>query len=552
MGYWKAENKGEEFVSNTKVFEAKETIEDIQKLPIKDVPERGIRKETLEEFDVRVAVSTADGNTVEAVYFPSYNQKGKIVGYKKQDLTKDKSEKGHWSTIGAVTIHNKLFGQNQMEQIDRKRGNQTITEGEWDMLSCYQSMRDSVQGTKYADLKPYVVSIPMGTANAVEAIMCNIDYVKSFDSLTMFFDNDEATKKEKEKGIMRGFEAREAVANALLGSGLGLFVLTAKNGNKDASDMLQNGMGDVLAKMVQFDKRPYSAEKIVRASDISLEELIAPREEGIYCNEFPKLMDKIHGFRKRELVLLTSPSGVGKSTVVSKFSSSIMQQGERVGMIYLEETNKETLQRMIAAKLKVNYNKFKHNPLSVADLEDITKARQEIIDDDKLIMLGHFGSLPIEELMNKVRHMHFVEKCGYIFIDHLSVVISGSHIENERKELDIVMTELAAFCAANDVGIIAISHIKRLEASDLKPPKGKEDQPFWVRITKEMMRGSSALEQLSWIVLGLEPEILPTRQRGRVRLVSLKNRPWDALGEADTFTMDSESWEVILSASEDF
>src|SRR5690606_23490317 len=116
-----------------------------------------------------------------------------------------------------------------------------------------------------------------------------------------------------------------------------------------------------------------------------------PRPEGVYVNEFPKLMDKPHASRTRALDLLTSPSGVGKSTVTSIFASSFMESGEKLGMIYLEESNKETMQRLIASKLKVSYLKFKDKPLECATLEQITQARDEIVDNDLLVMLGHFG-----------------------------------------------------------------------------------------------------------------------------------------------------------------
>ena len=390
----------------------------------------------------------------------------------------------------------------------------------------------------------------MGTKNAVEAILHNEQFVKSYDAATLFFDDDHCTPAELKKGIMKGHEAREAVASALVGSGIALMTITPSEGLKDASDYLQANKSQELSKLVQFGKRVFSAEKIVKASDISFEDLIAKRTEGLYVKSFPKLMDKLHGFRTRELVLLTAPSGVGKSTVSSIIANAFIDHGERVGQIYLEETNKETLQRAVASKLKVNYLKFKNDPISVANIDAIRIAYDEICKDDKVIMLGHFGSLPITELMAKIKHMHLIEGCKYIIVDHFSLAISGSEVENERKELDMIMTELAAFCAANEVCIIAISHINRTAADQFKAPKGKEDEPFWVKVTKEMMRDSAALEQLSFVIIGLEPEILPDRSRGRVRLTVLKNRPWSYLGACDEFTVDDDTWEVLLSQAE--
>lgn len=844
-----------------------ETVQDILKYPIMAITERGLTKETCEKFGVRTGLSEKDGKTPEAYYFPQYNQKGTVVGFKKRDITVPKEDEGHWSAIGSVSVGHKLFGQEACETNPRKRTMLILCEGEEDMMSIWQACTDSVKGTKYAGLEPMVVSITLGTKNAVENVLRNKGFIDSFESVAFFFDDDYCTPQELKRGAMKGHEARDAVAGALLGGHLQMWTFVPTNGFKDASDYLQAGKSELLAKTVQFEKRPYSAQKIVKASDVSLEEIMAPRPEGIYVKEFPGLMEKIHGFRTREFVMVTAPSGCvdantefltksgwkkiseysstdlvgqytdrgelqfvkplqyiklpckelnsvktqlidmqlcddhtfvyftrgsntprkmlfsevmrkhsensrgfsgqiattfkysgtgvdmtegelrlqvavmadgrivregannytqmrftkerkyrrlidlctqfnlkfkdnglsgtvrkqyevivwpkcrdkffdakywnctseqlaiicdevlkwdgcestqqysstrpgdadfiqfafatigrrstvgrdsriekytneypgvvninrrgpkaglcggstskapivkvpttdgfkycfqvpsgmlvlrrngrifitgncGKSTVVSFFSNAFIAEGERVGQIYLEETNKETLQRAIASKLKVNYLKFKNNPTSVASMDRIEQAYKEITEDDKVVMLSHFGSLPISELMNKIKHMHFVEGCRYIILDHLSMVISGSDVQDERKELDMVCTELAAFCAANDVCVIAVAHLNRSAAEMFKPPKGKENEPFWVRITKEMMRGSSALEQLAFIVIGLEPEIMPDRSRGRVRFTVLKNRPWSYLGAADEFELDDDSWEVILSERE--
>ena len=118
--------------------------------------------------------------------------------------------------------------------------------------------------------------------------------------MTIFFDDDKATPHELSKGIMRGKEAREAVAAAFIGS-IELWSVQPTNGKKDASDYLQAGLSGELAKLVQFGRKPLVTEKIVKANVLSIEDIIKKREEGIYVEESPSLMEKIHGFRKPPL-----------------------------------------------------------------------------------------------------------------------------------------------------------------------------------------------------------------------------------------------------------
>lgn len=539
MGYFKAGKQKEKEIVN------KETVQDILKYPFVEAKDRKVSKTTCEKFGIRAALSEKDGKTVEAYYFPSYDQKGKIAGFTKQDVTKHKSEKGHWSTVGSVTIGNKLFGQDVAEEVQRKKNVIVVTEGQWDCVSSFQALVDNVKGTKYEGLEPFVVSIPMGTGNAVEALLHNESFIQKYDGLCLFFDNDHATPAELKKGILKGKEAREAVAAAFIGAGMSITTVIAEGEYKDASDYLQDGESESLAKLIQFGKQVYAAEKIVRASEIDLEELLTPQKPGFMVKCFPKLMKGLNGLRESELTLFLAPSNVGKTTVCSILGAEIMDDFH-LGMIYLEEDKRETFLRQIASKLKVNYLKFKENPLSVATREDIQAVYDDIAQNNKLAIVDHFGSMPVDGLMNKIKHLHLVEGCRFIILDHISMVVSGTETDNERKELDIVMTALASFCAANPVHVLVISHINRTNAQQFLPPKGSEGEPFWVNVTKESARGSSALEACSWNIVALEPEVMPDFSRGRVRFKILKTRFGNFLGIADVFTLDKETWQPIL------
>jgi hypothetical protein len=548
LGYWQKITER----LNVQKITPKETVKEVLTYPFVDAKDRGVTKETCERFGIRAGLSEKDGKTVEAYYFPSFNQKGKVVGFTKQDITKGKEEEGHWLAIGSVSINNKMFGQEVAETISRKRTNIIVTEGQWDCVSTYQALVDNVRNTKYEGMEPQVVSIPLGTKNAVESVLHNEGFVTSFDAITLFFDDDCCTPAETKKGVLKGAEAREAVAGALIDSGMSLMTVVAQEGFKDASDYLQNNKSTDLAKLVQFGKKPFSTEKIIRASEISFETIIEPQKRGVVVDCFPKLMERLYGLRDHELTMILAPSGSGKSTVCSILADKFMEDGYKIGMIFLEEGNKDTFQRLIAAELKVNYLKFKRDPISVATSEMIRKVYDSITTGGNLVLLDHFGSMPIDSLMSKVKHMVLVEGCKYILLDHLSMVVSGNETENERKELDMVMTALASFCAANAVHLIVVCHINRTDSHQFLPPKGKEGEPFWVNVRKESARGSAALEQFSWNIIAIEPEIMPDFSRGRVRLKVLKTRFGDSLGIADVFTLDPDTWEVILDKEDSF
>ena len=138
-----------------------------------------------------------------------------------------------------------------------------------------------------------------------------------------------------------------------------------------------------------------------------------------------------------------------------------------------------------------------------------------------------------DKLMNQVRYLHKLCGCKHIVIDHLSMVISGLQTNNERKDIDVLMTELAAYASSNDVHIHAVVHLKRVDDYVKKKNNNEEQEPYWREINLGYLRGSGGLEQLAFNVVAIESEVMPDGTRGRVRLKVLKNREWGELGICD-------------------
>lgn len=522
-----------------------ETVAEILGYPILAIPERKLSKETCHTFGIRTALDPKDGVTPIAHYFPAYDKSDNIVGFKKRDLTKAKHEDFHFTTIGKVGTDCKLFGQSQAEKITRKHKRLFFVEGEYDVAAAHEALTKVVKDTKYADLVPFVVGLNCGCGNASQSALHNESFLNSFEEIVLGFDNDKATDDELKKGIMRGKEATDAVASALMADNL--FIAAYRENLKDPCDYIIRGLFKELSADLGFADTKYTAEKIISASSVSLESFMKSLPEGVLIPTFPRLNKILHGIRESELTVVTAPSNAGKTTVVSEFLYQLMAAGKRCGAIFLEEKKEETIKRLGARYLGVDFKSFKEKPTKVGKSPDeLAQAHNWVTGQDKLFIVDHFGSMPIDTLMNKIKYLHYVCKCDVIILDHLSMVISGSAIKDERKELDMVMTQLASFCASSTCHVIIVNHLNRDIASEFKPPKGKEDEPFWVRVTKEQLRGSASIEQLAWNIVAIEPQIMPDRSRGNVRLVVLKNREWSYLGVADEFHVDDSTGEFIL------
>tara|TARA_Y100000588_G_scaffold244854_1_gene259082 strand:+ start:19115 stop:21028 length:1914 start_codon:yes stop_codon:yes gene_type:complete len=555
------------------------TVEEVKTFPCVAVPQQDILKEDAEYFGVRSEYSQEDGTTLVASYFPYYNQDGKLTGYKRRDWTKDKEEIGHFTVVGVVKVSSQLFGQHKCNP--SKKTTLVMVEGEGDCIAAYRDMLNAINNSSWKGrLVPNVVSLNCGAGNAQQSVAHNEEFIRSYKDICSVMDNDEATEMERAKGVKKGKEATEDIASYLLSPDF--YVLKYPEGVKDVRQWV-GSFPDGFAKAVAFSKLKYSPEKILSTRDVEVGDLRKKKKKGVPLRHLKKLEHKTKSPIKGELWTLTAPSGAGKSTIARDIEFDLasylkkglrpedienfrpdevikcedglirladFEEGEKLGIIRLEEGYDESLNSLYAMDLGIDPKKFVEDIEGNISVEDHNKIHRDWQEKDCLYVLDHFGSLGIETLISKLKQM-MAFGCRWFLLDHYTMLVSGMRTSNDVKELDIIMTELAAFCQQYNVFILGVSHMKR---KNIDPPKCKDtgDQlPFFYPVRKEDMRGSAALEQLSWVVILLEPEELPNRSRGRVRLVIAKNRRGKVLGIADTLWQnedgtyrDASDWEV--------
>ena len=120
------------------------------------------------------------------------------------------------------------------------------------------------------------------------------------------------------------------------------------NGNyKDASDALQAHDTNAICRAI-WDAIPYRPDGIVEGQSL-LEAVTTPSPPADYDYPFKGLNDKLHGIRHGELVCITAGSGSGKSSFCRDLAAHLLKDGERVGYVALEESNRRTALGLMSA-----------------------------------------------------------------------------------------------------------------------------------------------------------------------------------------------------------
>ena len=447
---------------------------------------RGISEKTAEFYK-----TYKDGDVLRHYYFDS---SGKVVGAKVR--TKDKQ----FRCEGEVSS---LFGmQNFPVTTKIKKANFTktlvITEGEMDAMSIYEA-----QPNYYA-----VVSVPNGAAAAKKAIQKNYEYVTTFDKVILCMDDDEAGRKAAEEaaGVL-------PPGKAFIGF-LGDY--------KDASDALQAGDTQAIRDLLSFNHQQYKPDGIIEAKNL-LDVITTPSPPSDHDYPFQGLQHKLHGIRYGELVTITAGSGIGKSSFCRDLCTHLLNKGERVGYLALEESNRRTALGLMSAAVGRSLHLGEHDRSELVEAFDATVANWN------LYLFDGFGSYDPDVIYNRIEYLASGLDCKVIFLDHLSILLSGLD-GDERKMIDTTMTKLRSLVERTGISLFLVSHLRRT-TTDVNHEEG-------ARVTLGQLRGSASIAQLSDACIALERDQQSGSKSGSTTVRVLKNRYSGEVGVACQLSYD--------------
>ena len=458
------------------------------------ITDRRISEHTARKYRTKIKTN---GSMITHHYYEYFNTEGSHVATKIRQV----EGKRIWSQgdMGDAL----LFGQNLF-----KSGGKyiTITEGEIDAMSTYEML-----GSKWA-----VVSIKNGVQSAAQNCKQHLEYLNSFDNVVVCFDNDKP-----------GIEASQKVAQLFEPNKCKIVRLDYKDPNEYQK----------LGKSKAFVQDWWSAESYTPAGIMNLAKLGDSLYEEEYCETIPypwsAMNEKTYGMRTGELVTFTSGAGMGKSSIMRELMHHILKNSnDNIGILALEESTKNTAFNIMS--VEANQRLYIKEIRSQFSREQLHQWQKNTIGSGRFFAFDHFGSIGNDEILSRVRYMAKSLDCKWIFLDHLSILVSGQDEGDERKSIDVLMTKLRSLVEQTGVGLLLVSHLRR-PAGDSGHENGKE-------ITLSHLRGSASIAHLSDSVIGLERNQQADGDEANTTTIRiLKNRYTGETGIATHLYYDKET-----------
>ena len=414
-----------------------------------DIPDRYITEDTCRKYEV-----TLNGNKH---FYPLFDEAGLHVANKIRVV-----DKKDFYTEGSVA-EGTLFGQKGCSEGGKYI---TLCEGEIDAMSAYQLL-----GSKWP-----VVSIKTGAASVTKDIGKSYDFLMSFDTVVICFDNDDAGRKAAKK------------AAEMLSPKAKIMPMQYK----DANEYLENKATQTFVSD-WWSAKTYTPDGIIAGVEMWDTVMESVTESAVHY-PYDGLQKLTYGVRMGELVTITAGSGLGKSQFLKELVYHILQHtGDNIGMMFMEESVK----RAGLSMMSLAADKPLHIPevFSETSDADFKSAFDKTLGTERLFFYDHFGSNNIDNIINKVRYLAKALSCKYVVLDHVSIIVSDQQNGDERRALDEIMTKLRTVVQELDICLLMVSHLRRPSTA------GHEEGAV---TSLSQLRGSASIGQLSDIVLGLE------------------------------------------------
>lgn len=176
---------------------------------------------------------------------------------------------------------------------------------------------------------------------------------------------------------------------------------------------------------------------------------------------FASLDQILTGFQPSDLVILAARPAMGKTAFALNMSQNMAARGLSVGLISLEMSKEQLVERMFFSLLEVDSWKVKSGKLTDQDFARIGPVMDRL-NKFKIFIDDSLGS-SIIELRAKARRLQMEHGLDILFIDYLQLMHarSGGNSFNRVQEISEISRSLKTLARELSIPIIALSQLSR-------------------------------------------------------------------------------------------
>ncbi len=206
---------------------------------------------------------------------------------------------------------------------------------------------------------------------------------------------------------------------------------------------------------------------------------------------FKDLDHVLTGLQPSDLVILAARPAMGKTALALNIAQNVAKTGRSVGIISLEMSKEQLVERMFSAMLGVDSWKIKSGKLSEEDFMRIGTIMDELYSM-KIFIDDSVGN-SITELRSKARRLQMEHGLDILIVDYLQLMtVNGMNgaVTNRVNEISEISRSLKSLARELRLPIMALSQLSR--AVELRPVKIPQLSD---------LRESGAIEQDADVVL---------------------------------------------------
>ncbi len=211
------------------------------------------------------------------------------------------------------------------------------------------------------------------------------------------------------------------------------------------------------------------AQKREGASFASMKDLVDETMRMIEAHEgkgfmgvrtgYADIDEMTNGLQKGEMIILAARPSMGKTALALNLMESIGLLGVPSAMFSLEMSRQQLVQRMLSARGGIDGQKMRRHMLSGDDhrrlmgaCDDLSKAPIYIDDTPGLSLLA---------MRSKARRLKEQYDIGFIAIDYLQLMSSGTKVESRQIEVSEISRGIKAMARELEVPVLCLSQLNR-------------------------------------------------------------------------------------------